>query len=754
MYKAIMKKETLKIEGMTCAACSSRIEKVLSKMEGVDTATVNLATEEAKLVFDEGKVAVDDIIEKIRKTGYDAFLQEEEDELEKDRVEKEKEWKILKFKFLLSLIFAAPLLYIAMGPMLIRGGGLPSLINPEYNPINYGILQLILVIPIIVAGNRFYVNGTKSILQRSPNMDSLVAMGTSAAIIYSLVVLISLVIGAEIDAHYYFETAGVIITLILLGKFLEAKSKGKTSEALKTLIGLSPKMAFVYRGGELIEVPIAEVAVGDEILVRPGEKIPVDGLVISGQSSVDESMLTGESIPVEKYEGDLVYGASINKNGNIRIRAEKVGRDTVLAQIIFMVKEAQGSKAPIARLADVVSGYFVPIVFGLAVIVFSLWMLSGKSLEFSLTVFISILVIACPCALGLATPTAIMVGTGKGAEYGVLFKNGEALEIAHKLDSIVLDKTGTLTKGEPQLTDIFAVGAYIENELLAIGASLEKGSEHPLAKAVVKEAERRGLQLLEVENFQALPGNGVQGFLKDKTVSLGNEKMMEAAGIYNPEIADMAKKMAREAKTPIYISYDRKLIGILGVADTLKETSKEAVSLLRTMGLDIIMITGDHKDTAQAIGKEVGITKILAEIMPDQKANEIKKLQEEGRVVAMVGDGINDAPALAQSDLGIAIGGGTDVALDTSDLVLMKGDLLGVATAIQLSRKTIRNVKQNLFWAFGYNVIGIPIAAGILYLFGGPLLNPMFAALAMSLSSVSVVSNALRLKKFKPENER
>lgn len=754
MYKAIMKKETLKIEGMTCAACSSRIEKVLSKMEGVDTATVNLATEEAKLVFDEGKVAVDDIIEKIRKTGYDAFLQEEEDELEKDRVEKEKEWKILKFKFLLSLIFAAPLLYIAMGPMLIRGGGLPSLINPEYNPINYGILQLILVIPIIVAGNRFYVNGTKSILQRSPNMDSLVAMGTSAAIIYSLVILISLVNGAEIDAHYYFETAGVIITLILLGKFLEAKSKGKTSEALKTLIGLSPKMAFVYRGGELIEVPIAEVAVGDEILVRPGEKIPVDGLVISGQSSVDESMLTGESIPVEKYEGDLVYGASINKNGNIRIRAEKVGRDTVLAQIIFMVKEAQGSKAPIARLADVVSGYFVPIVFGLAVIVFSLWMLSGKSLEFSLTVFISILVIACPCALGLATPTAIMVGTGKGAEYGVLFKNGEALEIAHKLDSIVLDKTGTLTKGEPQLTDIFAVGAYIENELLAIGASLEKGSEHPLAKAVVKEAERRGLQLLEVENFQALPGNGVQGFLKDKTVSLGNEKMMEAAGIYNPEIADMAKKMAREAKTPIYISYDRKLIGILGVADTLKETSKEAVSLLRTMGLDIIMITGDHKDTAQAIGKEVGITKILAEIMPDQKANEIKKLQEEGRVVAMVGDGINDAPALAQSDLGIAIGGGTDVALDTSDLVLMKGDLLGVATAIQLSRKTIRNVKQNLFWAFGYNVIGIPIAAGILYLFGGPLLNPMFAALAMSLSSVSVVSNALRLKKFKPENER
>ena len=621
---------------------------------------------------------------------------------------------------------------------------------PEAYPVNFAVIQLILVIPSMIAGYKFYTIGFSRLLKREPNMDSLIAIGTGAAFIYGIYAVIQIINGNhEYTMELYFESVGVIITLILLGKYLEAVSKGKTSEAIKKLMGLAPKTATVIRDGKETVIPIEEVRVGDIVLVRPGEKIPVDGEVVEGRTSVDESMLTGESIPVEKNPGDSVVGASINKNGSIKFRATKVGKDTVLAQIIKLVEDAQGSKAPIAKLADIISGYFVPAVMVIALFAGLAWYISGQSAVFSLTIFVSVLVIACPCALGLATPTAIMVGTGKGAEYGVLIKGGEALETAHKVKTIVLDKTGTITEGKPVVTDIITDGKIAPEELLRLSASAERGSEHPLGEAIVNGAKEKNLELSEAESFEAIPGQGIEVVIEGRRMLLGNKKLMDSRNI-EITLEEESNKLAREGKTPMYVAIDNELAGIIAVADVMKPSSRKAIEILHNMGIEVVMITGDNRITAEAIARQVGIDRVLAEVLPQDKAEEIKKLQSEGKKVAMVGDGINDAPALAQADIGIAIGSGTDIAMESADIVLMRSDLMDVPTAIQLSKKTIRNIKQNLFWAFAYNTAGIPIAAGLLHIFGGPLLNPIFAAAAMAFSSVSVVTNALRLRKFKP----
>ena len=592
-------------------------------------------------------------------------------------------------------------------------------------------------------------------------MDTLVAIGTSSAFIYSLYTTINLIrnAGVSMEMHMshhhqlYFESAGIIIALILLGKFLESRSKGKTSEAIKKLMGLQPKTATIMVDNKEVEVSIDEVLEGDIVVVKPGEKIPVDGKIVFGHTSIDESMLTGESMPVEKTVGDSVTGASINKNGLIRFEATKVGKDTALAQIIKLVEDAQGTKAPIAKLADTVAGYFVPAVITIAVISALLWAIIGKeNTTFVLTIFISVLVIACPCALGLATPTAIMVGTGKGAENGILIKSSVALELAHKVNTVIFDKTGTITEGKPKVTEIITYGDYDEDYLLKLAASAEKGSEHPLGEAIVRYAEEKNMNLINVEKFNSVTGKGINAIIDNKKINLGNVKMMEDLNISLDIVENKYDELAKQGKTPMFISIENELAGIIAVADVVKESSKRAVELLHNLGIKVAMVTGDNKNTAQAIASQVGIDIVLAEVLPEDKSNEVKKLQAEGNFVAMVGDGINDAPALAAADIGIAIGNGTDVAIESADIVLMKNDLMDVPTAIKLSKDTIRNIKQNLFWAFGYNTIGIPVAAGVLYIFGGPLLNPMIAAAAMSLSSVSVVSNALRLRKFKPYN--
>lgn len=742
-----MQKKTLKIEGMTCAACVRAVERSVKKLDGVADANVNLATEKLSISFEPSKVKTSDIKKAVSKAGYKAL--DDEISIDYDREKKEKEMQLLWKKFIISLIFTIPLLLISMGHMF--GYKLPYMIDPTVHPMNFALIQLMLVIPVLIAGNRFFKVGYRALFMRNPNMDSLIAIGSSAAFLYGLFAIYQISIGNIEYAHdLYFESAAVIITLITLGKYLESRSKGKTSEAIKKLMGLAPKTAVIIRDGAEVEIPIDEVEEGDIIAVKPGEKMPVDGEVTEGITSVDESMLTGESIPVEKNPGDKIIGASINKNGSIKYRATKVGSDTVLSQIIKLVEEAQGSKAPIARLADVISGYFVPIVISLAVISALAWYLSGKSPVFSLTIFISVLVIACPCALGLATPTAIMVGTGRGAEYGVLFKSGGALETAHKIKTIVFDKTGTITEGKPRVTDIIVSNGYDQNNVLMLAASAEKGSEHPLGEAIVNAASDKGLEFFDAESFKAIPGHGIEADIARKHVVLGNSRLLQERGISIENMGDNAQKLSAEGKTPMYVSVDNEMAGIIAVADTVKGNSRRAIELLHKMGIEVAMITGDNKETAEAISKEVGIDRVLAEVLPEDKANEVKKLQGEGKKVAMVGDGINDAPALAQADVGIAIGSGTDVAIESADIVLMRSDLMDVITAIQLSKSTIRNIKQNLFWAFGYNTVGIPIAMGVLYIFGGPLLNPMISAAAMSFSSVSVVTNALRLKGFKP----
>jgi len=725
---------------------------VISKLEGVEFVSINLSTEKANVRYNAKLIRLSEIKQAIAKAGYKALEIESKNRVDEDKARKEKEIKTLWTKFIVSAIFATPLLILAMAHMIPGlNKSLPALLDPMTNPLRFALIQIALVIPIVIAGYRFYTVGFKAIIRRSPNMDSLIAMGTSAAIIYSLYSTYMIYMGDHHSVmNLYFESAGVIITLILLGKSLEAVSKGKTSEAIKKLMGLAPKTATVIQDEKEIQIPIEEVEVGDIILVKPGEKIPVDGEVIEGYTSVDESMLTGESIPVEKHIGDKVVGASINKNGSIKFKATKVGSDTALAQIIKLVEDAQGSKAPIAQMADIVSGYFVPIVFAIAIVASIAWYISGESAVFALTIFISVLVIACPCALGLATPTAIMVGTGKGAEYGILIKGGEALETTHKINTIVFDKTGTITEGKPEVTDIVTVNGNERNRLLQIAASAEKGSEHPLGEAIVRGAENENIDLLKVDRFSAIPGHGIEVNIEGQDVLLGNRKLMIDKNIELKELEEESDRLASEGKTPMYIAIDNKLAGIIAVADVVKESSAKAIQRLHDMGIEVVMITGDNKRTAEAIAKQVGIDRVLAEVLPQDKANEVKKLQAESKKVAMVGDGINDAPALAQANIGIAIGSGTDVAMESADIVLMRSDLMDVPAAIELSKSTIRNIKQNLFWAFGYNTAGIPLAAGVLHLFGGPLLNPVFAAAAMSLSSVSVLTNALRLRGFKP----
>ncbi len=750
-YKALVEttSKTLKLEGMTCAACAKTIERVTKKLDGVVEANVNFAAEKLNITFEPSKVRTSDIKKAIEKAGYKAS--EEESNVDADREKKEKEIKALWDRFLISAIFGVPLLLLVMIPMFLGKLNvmIPAAVDPMAHLKAYAVIQLLLVIPVVITGKKYFTVGFRSLFKLSPNMDSLIAIGTSAAVLYSVFSVIEILAG-NTDYHMYFEAAGVILTLITLGKYLEAVSKGKTSEAIKKLMGLAPKTAIILRDEKEVEIPIDEVEVGDIVVVRPGEKMPVDGEVVEGMTSVDESMLTGESIPVEKSIGSRIIGASINKNGSIKYKTTKVGKDTALAQIITLVENAQGSKAPIAKLADIISGYFVPVVIGLALISSLAWFFAGETPVFALTIFISVLVIACPCALGLATPTAIMVGTGKGAEYGVLIKSGTALETAHKIQTIVFDKTGTLTEGKPKVTDIITTNGFSEEYLLQIAASAEKGSEHPLGEAIVKGAEDRKLELKKTDGFKAIPGHGIEVTIDENKILLGNKKLMEESNISLEELESESNRLAEEGKTPMYISINGSLGGIIAVADTVKENSRKAIEKLHSMGIQVAMITGDNRRTAEAIARQVGIDKTLAEVLPQDKANEVKKLQSEGKKVAMVGDGINDAPALAQADIGIAIGSGTDVAMESADIVLMRSDIMDVPTAIQLSKKTIRNIKQNLFWAFGYNVLGIPVAMGVLYIFRGPLLNPIIAALAMSFSSVSVLTNALRLRGFKP----
>lgn len=755
-------KMTLKIGGMHCAACSRAVERALKKTDGIEEANVNIATEKAVFNYDEKKIKYDDIVNVIVKAGYQVLGKEEDPAIVKAREIKEQ-----KIRLIVSAIFSIPLFYISMAPMVsFVKFPIPSFLVHHINPQVFSIVAIFLCVPVMISGYKFYTLGFPALFRGSPNMDSLVAIGTTAAFTYSIYSTVLSFMGLNPHGdNLYYESAAVIITLVQFGKYLEARSKGKTGEAIKKLMGLQPKTATIIKDGEEKEIKISDVKVDDILLVRPGEKIPVDGEIIEGYSSVDESMLTGESIPVEKSVGDKVVGASINKTGSFKFKAQKVGADTALAQIIKLVENAQGSKAPIAHIADVVSSYFVPAVITIALISGIIWFIALHNFVFSLTVFVSVLVIACPCALGLATPTAIMVGTGKGAELGILFKNAEALEVSQKINAVMFDKTGTLTEGKPYVTDIISDD---KDKLLLIAASAENGSEHPLGEAIVREAKEKNIKLLSIENFKAISGFGIETYIDNKKVLMGNDKLMNKENINIENYNSYMDKLSKEGKTPMYVAYDNKLLGIIAVADKLKKESIEAINRLHKLGIKTAMITGDNKNTANSVAKEAGIDIVFAEVLPEEKSNEVKKLQEQGFTVAMVGDGINDAPALTQANVGIAIGSGTDVAIESADIVLVKSNTNDVVTAIELSKATMRDIKQNLFWAFCYNVIGIPIAAGVLHVFREPLiassiggfltaimgkdllLNPIFAALAMSLSSVSVVTNALRLNFFKP----
>lgn len=744
--------QTFAIEGMTCASCAQTIEKAVGKLSGVDKVSVNLATEKMQVSYNPSAISVSDVTGAVSNSGYAAVLETTDTQnhsREEKREKKEKRMKQLLNRFGISIIFTIPLLIISMGPMV--GMPLPNIVDPTINAFNFSLLQLILTLPIMVVSWEYFQKGFKTLFKGHPNMDSLIALGTAAAFVYSLAATIATGLGyGNFSDLLYYEVTGVILTLHTLGLFLEERSKGQMSSAIEKLVNLAPKTARVIRNGVEQEITVDEVALGDVIRVRPGESMPVDGVVVEGRTSVDESMLTGESIPVEKESGDEVIGASINKNGSIDYRATRVGSDTTLSQIIKLVEDAQGSKAPIARMADIITGYFVPIVIALAVLAGIAWLIAGQSGIFALSVIITTLVIACPCALGLATPTSIMVGTGKGAEHGVLIKSGEALETTHNLDTIVFDKTGTLTEGKPIVTDILVTPLITKENLLYYAASGETGSEHPLGEAIVQKSKEENMTLAKPDHFEAIPGHGIRVEIEGKDMYIGNRKLMLEQKIDLSSMEKESDRLADEGKTPMYLSVDGELAGIIAVADTLKENSMKAVKELRRRGVEVIMITGDNKRTAKAIAKQVGIDSVLSEVLPEDKAKEVKKLQEAGKKVAMVGDGINDAPALAQADIGIAVGSGTDVAIESADIVLMRNDLTAVLTAIDLSHVTLRNIKQNLFWAFAYNFVGIPVAMGLLYIFSGPLMSPMFAAVAMSFSSVSVLLNALRLRRFKP----
>ena len=753
-------KQKFNVTGMTCSACSAHVTKAVEKLPGVSSVNVNLLGGSMLVEYDPGAESPESIIAAVDDAGYGAALPASKGGAKADAapaVDIEAELLGMKRRFVISLCFLLPLFYIAMGHMM--GWPLPHFFHDSRNALSFALIQFLLVLPIMYVNDKYYKVGFKTLLHGSPNMDSLIALGSLAAVVYGVAALFQISYGmghgdaervSKWSMDLYFESAGMILTLITLGKYLETRSKGKTSEAISRLMDLAPKTATVLRDGAEVEIPVEDVAVGDLILVRPGASIPVDGEVTEGTSSVDESALTGESIPVEKGPGDRVVAASINKSGSFTFRATRVGDDTTLAQMIALVDEAASSKAPIAKLADQVAGIFVPTVIGIALVTAAVWLVLGYGVEHALTAGVAVLVISCPCALGLATPVAIMVGTGKGAENGILIKSAEALETLHTVSTVVLDKTGTVTEGRPRVTDLYPGEGITTEELLCVAASLEKPSEHPLAEAIVREAEERKIPLVPVRDFEAVHGRGVRAEVQSSHYLAGNRAMMEESGIDLGAEHLMADGLAENGKTPLYFAQDGRLMGLIAVADTVKPSSAEAMCGFRALGIDVVMLTGDNQRTADAIGRELGVTKVIAEVLPQDKEAVIASLQTEGRRVAMVGDGINDAPALARSDVGLAIGAGTDVAIESADIVLMKSDLLDAVTAVELSKATIRNVKQNLFWAFIYNIIGIPLAAGVWFPLTGWQLNPMFAAAAMSLSSVSVVSNALRLKLFKP----
>lgn len=741
------KEEVFVIDGMTCAACALTVENAVKKLDHVDSAVVNLTTEKMTVDYNPDLVSEKEIEKAVADAGYSASVFDPT--TAKSQSERQSEaTQNMWHKFLLSALFAIPLLYISMGSMV--GLWVPEIISMSAHPLNFALIQLILTLPVMYFGRRFYVNGFRSLFKGHPNMDSLVALATTAAFVYSLYGVYHIILGHSHHAHMlYFESVAVILTLITLGKYFETLSKGRTSDAIQKLVKLSAKEATVIRDGVEQAVAIEDVRVGDLILVKPGEKIPVDGSVVSGHSAIDESMLTGESIPVEKVAEDKVYGASINGQGALTIRAEKVGDETLLAQIIKLVEDAQQTKAPIAKIADKVAGVFVPTVIVIALVTFIFWyLIMGQTFVFALQVAIAVLVIACPCALGLATPTAIMVGTGRGAENGILYKRGDTLENAHHLDTIVFDKTGTITQGKPQVVDIFAYQGD-KDKLLAQVASIEKLSEHPLSQAIVEKASADKLALTEVTQFKSLTGFGLQADIDGQTVYVGNRKLMEKYQVDLTTSQEAVLAATQKGQTPIYISANAQLLGLITVADLLKADSKETVTKLQEKGIDVVMLTGDNSKTAQAIAKQAGIKNVISEVLPDQKSQAIQDLQSQGKMVAMVGDGINDAPALAVADIGIAVGSGTDIAIESADIILMKPEISDVLKALSISRLTIKIIKENLFWAFIYNILAIPVAMGVLYLFGGPLLNPMIAGLAMGFSSVSVVLNALRLKYIK-----
>lgn len=759
-----MEKIQFNISGMTCTACASAIERKVGQMNGVESAVINFANEKLIVQHDPAIAPVPLIISTITALGYGAIPTDGGSD-SKSTVNKKQHGKPsyqiqideVKFRLIGSLIFTLPLFYIAMGPMI--GLPIPAFLAGEKNLLINALTQFLLALPVMFLCRHFYINGFKALARRIPNMDSLVAIGTSAAFVYGVVVLFILAYGfsyndMDLIHHYahalYFESAAVILVLVTLGKFLETKAKGKTSQAIEKLIALVPENARVLRDDNEVEIHIDEVRIDDIVIIRPGERIPVDGVIMSGHSSVDESLLTGESLPVEKTIGASVISGSINKTGSFEFRATKIGQDTTLSKIIELVEEAQSSKAPIARIADQISRFFVPAVMVISLLSFVIWMILGSGMSFAFSAAITVLVISCPCALGLATPTAIMVGTGKGAEKGILFKNGPALEILGKSNTVVFDKTGTLTIGSPSITDIILYDSEVnQDQLLTLTASLEKKSEHPLSEAIVKKANELHLPLSEVSHFDSLSGLGIQGQIADKNILVGNIKLMEQNGISVEPIMNDYLRLSDLGKTPLLVGWDHAIRGMIGVADTIKENSSMAVSQLKAMGIQVYMLTGDNERTAQAIGNMVSIENVVANVLPHEKSSMIKNLQAQGHQVIMVGDGINDAPALAQSDVGIAIGNGTDIAIESADVILMQNDLMNIVSAIQLSKATLRNIKQNLFWAFIYNVIGIPIAAGVLFIPFGLMLNPMFAAGAMSMSSVSVVLNALSLKTFK-----
>lgn len=756
--------EKYNVTGMTCAACQARVQKSVSHLTGVQDCNVNLLKNSMVVTYDDQTVNSGQIIAAVEKAGYGASLQQARSS--KAAIQSvspvdmaKKEYETMKRRVIWSFAFTIPLFYISMGHMM--GWPLPSFFLGTKNSMIYALTLFLLTLPVAVINNKYYRMGFKTLFHGSPNMDSLIALGSGASLAYGVYALYKIAWGFgygdlamvnQFTHDLYFEGAGTILTLITLGKFFEVRAKGRTSDAINKLMNLAPKEATVVRNGVEIVIPAEEVEKGDILIVKAGESVPVDGVLLEGTGSLDESAITGESIPVDKQSGDKVIGATINQSGYFRMQADKVGDETALSQIIKLVDEATSSKAPIAKLADKVAGIFVPVVIGIALLAMVVWLIYGSTFEFAMTIAVSVLVVSCPCALGLATPTAIMVGTGRGASNGILIKSAETLEIAHSVNVVVMDKTGTITKGKPVVTDLACHSGVTDDHLFQIAASLEKLSEHPLARAIVAEAEKRNTQFLPVKQFEQIPGQGIKGSIEGLTCLAGNQKFLNAEGIYDKALEQLQDQMADHGKTPLFFASAGKLIGMIAVADVVKPSSKQAIADLQDMGIEVVMLTGDHNKTAEAIRRQVGVDRIVAEVLPQDKEQEVRRLQESGKKVAMVGDGINDAPALASADVGIAIGAGTDVAIASADIVLMRSDLLDVAGAIELSKATIRNIKENLFWAFFYNIIGIPIAAGCWYTAFHLKMNPMVAALAMSFSSVFVVFNALRLRFFKPKH--